>query len=202
MKNPSDQTVQTYRENFVKYLERTPGETLGEFQEWLDSFASHIPREGAIFEIGSASGRDARYFAAQGFTVLCTDIVPEALQRLSSEGFETAEYDFRDAPNSEWVNGFDGVFANATLLHALPDVFENALRNISLLLRRNGVAALSLKTGEGEEISLEKMDAPRYFRYYTELKIREIFSGLPYEVIDVSHAENGKWLHIIVKVQK
>jgi hypothetical protein len=99
-------------------------------------------------------------------------------------------------------NGFDGVFANATLLHAPPDVFENALRNIALLLKSNGVAALSLKTGEGDEISFEKMDAPRYFRYYTELKIREIFSGLLFEVIDVSHAENGKWLHIIVKVQE
>ncbi|MDP1720415.1 MAG: class I SAM-dependent methyltransferase [Candidatus Nanopelagicaceae bacterium] len=168
----------------------------------MDSFASHIPRGGTIFEIGSASGRDARYFAAQGFTVLCTDIVPEALQRLSSEGFETVEYDFRDAPKSEWANGFDGVFANATLLHAPPDVFENTLRNIAFLLKKNGVAALSLKTGEGDEISFEKMDAPRYFRYYTELKIREILSGLPFEVIDVSHAENGKWLHIIVEAQE
>ncbi len=83
MENPSNQTIQTYRENFVKYLERTHGETLGEFKEWLDSFASHIPREGAIFEIGSASGRDARYLATQGFTVLCTDVVPEALQIFS-----------------------------------------------------------------------------------------------------------------------
>ncbi|HUW87086.1 MAG TPA: hypothetical protein VMW30_01720 [Candidatus Paceibacterota bacterium] len=91
MENPSDRTVQTYRENFAKYLERTPSETLGEFKEWLDAFASQL---------------------------------------------------------------------------------------------------------------FEKMDAPRYFRYYTELTIREIFGGLPFEVIGVSQAENGKWLHIIVKVQK
>ncbi len=76
------------------------------------------------------------------------------------------------------------------------------MRNVALLLKSNGVAALSLKTGEGDEISLEKIDAPRYFRYYTEQKIREIFTGLPFEIIDVSQAENGKWLHIIVKVKQ
>lgn len=122
----------------------------------MDSFASHIPKEGVILEIGSASGRDARYFAAKGFKVVCTDIIPEALQKLSEEGFETAGFDFRNEPKPEWTGKFDGFFANTVLLHAPPDVFGNALRNVAVVLKENGVVAFSLKTGEGEEIMLEK----------------------------------------------
>ncbi len=202
MENPSDKTIQTYRQNFGKYVAKTPAEPSGEFKGWMDSFASHIPKDGVIFEIGSATGRDARYFAAKGLKVFCTDIIPEALQKLSDEGFETAEFDFRNEPKPEWAGKFDGFFANAVLLHATPDIFENALRNVSVILKQKAIAAFSLKIGEGEEITLEKMDAPRYFRYHTEPEIRKILSKLPFEIISISHADNDKWLHVIMKNRK
>ncbi len=104
---------------------------------------------------------------------------------------QTAEFDFRNEPKPEWAGKFDGFFANAVLLHAPPDVFENALRNIAVVLKENGVAAFSLKTGEGEEITLEKMDAPRYFRYHTEAEIREILSRLPFEIISFSSSSSA-----------
>ena len=200
--NPCDITIETYRQTFDKYVERTIDESLGEFSEWLDSFAAHIPEGGAILEIGSASGRDARYFASKGLKVICTDVIPEALQKLSDEGFETSEFDFRDTPKPEWAYKFDGFFANAVLLHAPPNVFENALRNIALVLKEGGIAAFSLKAGEGEEMSQEKLDAPRYFRYHTEPEIRGILSKLPFDIISVSHAEQGEWLHVVMKLWK
>jgi SAM-dependent methyltransferase len=201
MGNPSDKTIETYRQNFDKYVERTSAEPSGEFKEWMDSFASHIPKDGVILEIGSASGRDARYFVAKGFKVVCTDVIPEALQKLSDEGFETAEFDFRSEMKTEWAGKFDGFFANAVLLHAPQDVFKNALKNITTVLKENGVVAFSLKIGRGEEITLEKMDAPRYFLYHTEEEIREILSKLPFDIISLTHADNEKWLHVIVKLK-
>ncbi|OIQ81711.1 methyltransferase domain protein [mine drainage metagenome] len=201
LEDPSDLTIDTYRKNFGKYVQRTPEATLGEFRAWLDAFASHIPDQGTILEIGSAAGRDARYFASKGFRVLCTDVIPEALLRLSIEGFETSEFDFRSRPRPEWANSFDGFFANAVLLHAPQEIFENALKNMALVLKRGGVAAFSLKAGEGEEISLEKLEAPRYFRYHSEPEIREVISRLPFEILSITHAEQGKWLHVIMKHQ-
>lgn len=112
------------------------------------------------------------------------------------------EVDFRNEPKPEWTGKFDGFFANAVLLHAPPDVFENALKNVAVVLKESGVVAFSLKTGEGEEMTLEKMDAPRYFRYHTEPEIREILSKLPFEIISISHADNEKWLHVVMKIRK
>ena len=195
----SDMTIQTYRENFDKYVARTGTEPRGEFKELLDFFASCLPAKGSIFEIGSASGRDARYLTERSFKVTCTDVIPEALQRLSAQGFETAEFDFRDDPKPEWISSFDGVFANASLLHASQDIFEDALKNVTLMLKPRGVFAFSLKTGEGEEITTEKMDAPRYFNYHSESEIRGILISLSFEILSLSYAEQGKWLHVIVR---
>ena len=75
MEDLCDITVETYRQTFDKYVERTPDESLGEFSEWLACFVSHIPAGGAILEIGSASGSDARYFASKGLKVICTDVI-------------------------------------------------------------------------------------------------------------------------------
>lgn len=199
MENPNELTIKTYKEGFQKYEDRTPTEASGEFKEWMDNFASHLPENGSILELGSATGRDARYFASKGYKVTCTDIIPEALNKLSEEGFETSEFDFRNEPKEEWINKFDGFFANAVLLHAPQDVFEKAVANISKVLKKNGVAGFSLKTGEGEEITEEKMDAPRYFNYHNEEEIRNLLSTLPFEIVSISHADNDKWLHIIVK---
>ncbi len=192
-------TIETYRSNFDKYVARTGTEPCGEFKDLLDSFASYIPAMGSIFEIGSASGRDARYLASKSFAITCTDVIPEALKRLSEEGFQTEEYDFRNDPKPEWLDNFDGVFANASLLHAPQEIFVNALKNIAMMLKQNGVLAFSLKTGEGEEITSEKMDAPRYFRYHSESEIRETMTSLSFEIISLLHAEQGKWLHVIAR---
>lgn len=196
---PAETTIATYQQHFDRYIERTQPEVSGEFKAWIDNFLSYLPRSGRIFELGSASGRDARYFRKKGYKVMCTDVIPQALERLSADDFETAEFDFRDNPQPEWLGKFDGFFANAVLLHAEPDVFENALHSAATVLKVDGIAAISLKTGEGEEISLEKMDAPRYFRYHNEEELRETLSGMPFEIVDINKADNNKWLHIIMR---
>lgn len=200
MISDSDLTIQTYRENFEKYALKTAVEPSGEFKEWLDLFASLIPDEGKVFEIGSATGRDARYLSAKGFHVTCADVIPDALKQLSEQGFETVEYDFRNDLDPEWIGNFDGVLANASLLHAPQPIFENALGNVALILRAGGVFAFSLKIGEGEEITLEKMDAPRYFNYHSEPEIRRILTNLSFEILSLSNAEQGKWLHVVAKI--
>lgn len=69
-------------------------------------------------------------------------------------------------------------------------------------MNENGVVAFSLKTGEGEEISTEKMDAPRFFKYYSLQELKDILQKLPYEVLSLGHADNEKWLHAILRKQK
>lgn len=199
MENKIDKTVNTYKENFQKYRERTPSEVAGEFKEWEDTFCSNLKEGDKIFEIGSATGRDAKYFKSKGFEVFCTDVIPDALEDLKKEGFETAEFNFKENPKKEWINQFDGFFANAVLLHATQEEFEQNLLNIYNILKKDGIVAFSLKTGQGEEISLEKMDSPRFFRYYEKEELEKILEKYPYQIISLTEVDDNKWLHVILK---
>ena len=199
MKDNLDQTVNTYQENFHKYAERTVAEVSGEFKVWEDEFSSKLPPGGSIFEIGSATGRDDRYLKSKGFRVFCTDVIPQALEDLQKEGFETSEFNFKDKPKDEWKNSFDGFFANAVLLHASQEEFEKSLENIYGILKEGGVVAFSLKTGQGEEVSTAKMDAPRFFKYYQKDELEKILQKYPYEILTLDEADEGKWLHVILK---
>jgi SAM-dependent methyltransferase len=199
MGNLNDETIKTYQENFKKYAEKTPPITSGDFKDWLDLFISLLPKMAKIIELGSATGRDAKYFKSNGFEVFCTDVIPEALENLSKEGFKISIFDFRDDPKNEWTDNFDGLFANAVLLHAPQDIFEKALNNFKRIVKKNGIIAFSLKTGKGEEISIEKMGAPRYFRYHSKDEITKLLSTLNYEIISVKTSSDNKWLRIIIK---
>lgn len=200
--NHYEQTIETYRNNFDKYLQKTVSEPGGEPKAWMDNFLNQLTLGSNILEIGSASGRDARYFVKKGYKVVCTDIIPQALERLSKEGFSTFEFDFRDEPRQDWVNNFDGFFANGVLLHASLEVFKKMINNISVILKDQGFAALSLKAGEGEEITTEKMDDPRYFYYYNEELLEDIFKNSMFEIIDMRRGRDEKWLYLIIKNKK
>lgn len=194
-----DETAQTYRDNFQKYVERTGHEISGDRKVWQDLFLSHLPPNGTILEVGAAFGRDAQYFKSKGYHVVCADIAPEAIEYLKNVGFKAILYDFRSEPERELFGTFDGVFASAVLLHAPSEIFDTALRNISLFVKEGGVIAFSLKTGIGEEITNEKMDAPRYFKYWQLQELEEALSHHPFEISSLVVAREGKWLHAIVK---
>lgn len=166
---------------------------------WLDSFISKLPPNAKILEIGSATGRDARYFASRGFNVTCTDVIPEALSKLEDERFNTELFDFRTPPKPEWIDNFDAYFANGVFVDASQEIFEKNLESISKIVHINGIIGLSFKPGEGEEISNEKVDAPRYFKYYSEEKLREIISRYPFEILDLVYTNEGKWIRLVIK---
>jgi SAM-dependent methyltransferase len=199
LKDLNDITVATYQNNFQKYKDVTPGIITGELKDWIDSFAKLLPENGKVFEIGSATGRDARYLSSLGYEVMCTDVIREALDTLSGEGFSTSPYDFRDLPREEWKGQFDGYLANAVLLHAPQHIFEQTLQYAHSILKRGGIAVIVLKSGMGQEMILDKMGAPRYFKYQNDDSLKMALAKMPFEVISVTHSEPKKWIRVLLR---
>lgn len=198
MEDHRAETIKTYQERYDAYAQSAAPVVKDDFKEWMDEFASCLPPSGSILEFGSATGRDARYFAQLGFNVTCSDVIPQALEALRQDGFTAVYHDLYDEPLPVWLGAFDGFFANAVLLHAEPAAFAKAVSDIAHVLKNGGVAAFSLKAGEGEEVSLEKMSAPRYFRYYTAEILREVLGAHPFTVKSLSYSPDGKWLRAII----
>ncbi|GAA0373496.1 class I SAM-dependent methyltransferase [Bowmanella denitrificans] len=103
---------------------------------------------GHIVDAGCGSGRDARYFAEQGFVVSAFDACAE-LVALAREytGLNVRHCRFMDF---HAVSPVDAVWACASLLHVpltdLPDTFSH----LAAQLAENGLIYCSFKYGEGE----------------------------------------------------
>lgn len=197
--SPQERTIKTYQDNFDLYKEKTPIEVSGEFKFWLDDFIKLLPTNAKVFELGSAHGRDARYLRNAGLNVLCTDIIPQALQELEDDNFEVDTFDFRDKVKEEWLGKFDGVLAKAVFLHATQDAFEQALLKVKSLLKESGSICLTFKIGNGEEIETGKLGGDRYFKYYSEQELKDIFSKhSDLEITNVSETEDKKWIQFVL----
>jgi SAM-dependent methyltransferase len=127
----------------------------------LDAFLQRLDPGARILELGCGGGLDSQAILDRGFQLDPTDGVPEiALQAEARIGrpVRVMRFDELDA-----VDAYDGVWAQACLLHvprvALPDILSLVFR----ALKPGGVHFASFKGGgrEGRDVF------GRYFNYVT-----------------------------------
>lgn len=123
----------------------------------LNRFLEILQPAAHILELGCGSGRDAAAMLARGFQVDPTDGSPEMAAEASRRLDRPVRALLFDELDS--VDRYDGVWANACLLHEpvanLPDV----LARIHRALRAGGWFYASYKAGQGE-------GRDRFGRYY------------------------------------
>lgn len=67
------QTLASYEDNVVAYIEGTPQEVSGDVKKWIDETLNGLPVTSKILEVGSAFGRDASYIESKGCSVQRSD---------------------------------------------------------------------------------------------------------------------------------
>lgn len=127
----------------------------------LDAFLHLLPPGARILELGCGGGRDSEEMLARGFRLDATDGVPE-IARMAEERIgrpvRVMRFDEIDA-----VEEYDGVWAQACLLHVPRPALPGILSLIFRALKGGGVHSASFKGG-----GHEGRDAlGRYFNYLT-----------------------------------
>lgn len=166
----------------------------------LQDFMACLKKNASLLDVGCGSGRDALYFKEQGFQVVVTDMVSEMAEAASKN--LSQDVLARSYFNLGFKNEFDGVWASACLLHCPKSEFMTAIQNIADALRSNGVAYISLKQGEGEDLD----HYGRYFSYYSEQELISLFDDI-YDLsisrlwIDESDFRESKqvWINLFVR---
>jgi len=164
-----DQTIAYYDEHSEEYVERTLDVDL---RPLYDRFLKHIPPGEHILDAGSGSGRDTLYFLERGYEVTAFD-ASEKLATLSSDitGQNTLHLRFQDI---DFRNTFDGIWANASLLHVPPSEINDVIARLTRALKAGGVLFASFKRGEEDYT-----EGGRYFNCYTEESLRTLFNRHP-----------------------
>lgn len=195
MNHANAQTIESYNTHVNEYVDNTVHEVSGTVKDWLNNSLSAIPTTAKILEIGSAFGRDAQYMTHLGYTVQCTDATPAFVNLLHSKGIDATTL---NAITDELPQGLDIVIANAVLLHFTRSDAMHVLDKVYHALNPGGRFAFTLKRGEGDGWSDEKLNAPRYFCYWSESQIRDALQTAGFTAINISN-DDAKWLHIIAK---
>jgi SAM-dependent methyltransferase len=163
-------TLQFYRSN-AAYARRE----ITSRQARLTAFLALLPPGAAILELGCGAGGDTAEMLARGFDVRATDGSPEmaaVAARRVGRSVETLLFHDLDA-----VEAYDGVWANACLLHVPRPELSDVLARIRRALKPAGYFFASYKTGEGDG----RDTLNRYYNYPSPDWLR------------ATYAEAGKW---------
>ncbi|TCR69809.1 class I SAM-dependent methyltransferase [Bosea sp. BK604] len=167
-------------------------------QDRLASFLAALPPGGRVLELGCGAGQDSQAMLARGFDVTPSDGSPELAKQAERRlGRPVRVLLFEDLVES---GAYDGIWANACLLHvpraALPDV----IARIHAALRPGGAFYASFKAGARE--GRDRFD--RYYNYPSADWLKQAYGPERWTRLDISEEMGGgydgeptRWLHAL-----
>ena len=189
-----DTTLSWYRDNAIQYAEETRNSLV---LDALWEFLSRMKEGGTILDYGSGSGRDSAYFLDKGFSVDSLD--GSAEMKAQAERLFGIKVKLASFLSLEEKEKYDGIWAQASILHLEEHDLRVALTLIERALKRDGVFYSSFRKGEE--------DGYENGRWYTNMTERRFLSFLPaslyvekiWESQDVRPGVNRTWLSIICR---
>ncbi|MBD8664965.1 class I SAM-dependent methyltransferase [Rhizobium sp. CFBP 8752] len=188
-----DQTLRFYADNAKAYAGYR--EKANEIR--LEAFLSRLSPGARVLELGCGNGRDSGFMIERGFDVTPTDGVAEMAEQASRRlGRTVAVLRFGDIAS---VAAYDGVWANACLLHTPINDLADILARIHRALRPGGIFYASYKTG-GEEMT----DAiGRYYNNPSRPWLEQAYRTVTWSSLEISTNDGSgyddrptEWLHV------
>lgn len=193
-------TLQTYKNKLQAYVDNTPEKINDAEYPWIDQALSLIPSEGTILEIGSGAGRNARYILERGYKLECTEAIPEFIDAMQQKGISAR---LLNVLTDEVGVQYDMIFANGVIVHFTPAQSEEVFSKVYSALNPGGIFAFSVKMGDGEKWTEEKLGAPRYFYYWKLEELRALAKRSGFKWVAATSGEtslkNASWLYITLR---
>jgi SAM-dependent methyltransferase len=162
----------------------------------LRRFAELLPAGGQVLELGCGGGQDSEALLGLGLDVTPTDGSPElAAEAQKRLGRPVSVLLFEDLVAE---TAFDGVWANACLLHVPRPALAGILARVHRALRPGGAFYASFKAGEAEG----RDRFGRYYNYPDADWLRSAYGAKRWNGLDIDEDLGGgydqeptRWLH-------
>ena len=192
-----DNTASFYDDNAPVYAGRRRRLPL----ERLNEFLAALPPHGAILELGCGGGHDSAYMRSKGYEVTPTD--GSAGMAKEAEKLLGTAVRVMLAEELEAEDAYDGIWAEASLLHVPRATLPDVLQRIHRALKSGGVFHASFKEG-----SAEGHDAfGRYYNYPSPTWLTGLLHKGGWSTVSMAQAAGGgyddqptSWLYL--KAQK
>ena len=193
----NDKTLAYYDNNAEDFYKCTVDV---EFSSVQNLFLSMLKQDSHILDFGCGSGRDARFFIEQGYSVEAVDGSSE-LCKLASEytGITVKKMFFQELAE---VNKYDGIWACSSILHLPVNELEDVMKKMVVALKDKGIIYTSFKYGT--------FSGERNGRFFTDMtedtfalflnKIQSLKVEKQWITSDVRPGRGEeKWLNLILR---
>lgn len=191
-------TIDYYNNNAQAFYDRTISVDITDNYK---RFLKYLEEKSKILDAGCGVGRDTAYFLSKGHAVTAFDASEEMVKFSSKEtGVKVMHSTFQEL---NFENLFDGVWAQASLLHIPYNMTREIYGKIHRSLKSNGIFYASYKYGDNHMES-----SGRDFYNMNESKVMQYFDGL-FNVIElwqeqdnrskVVPSPNAMWLNFILR---
>ncbi len=185
-RNPSSQILETYESITISEYQATAGS----FREgtWdhdvsqnRDALIQAMPRNpGRILDLGCGPGRDMTAFKAEGHEVIGLDATPAFVEMAKqATGCEVWKQTFLALNLPDQF--FDGIFANASLLHVPQVSMVQVLRDLWKALVPQGALVMSMARGDSEGLVSRPL-GQRFVSYWEYQTLAPLVQAAGYRV--------------------
>lgn len=186
-------TIQTYDKSAHAFAQKFMNLDL--YKEKLSSFCKLLQPGAKILDLGCGPGNVAKFLLAanQGFTVLGIDLSEEmvklARQNVPADAVTFKVADIRQLEVAEAE--YDAVIASFCIVHLNDEEAKRLLRDISGMLRNNGLLYLSCMEGNksGFESTSFSDGSQIFFNYYSEEFLRALLIENQLEVLEIARQD-------------
>lgn len=189
-------TLEYYNKKAKDFFDRTVTRDMKLHRE---RFLKYVPASANILDAGCGSGRDTKAFLQDGYSVVAFDAAKEMVV-MSEEvtGQKTLQLRFQDI---NFVHEFNGIWANASLLHVPYNDLREVLERLHCSLKPSGILYASFKKGNHHRQVEE-----RHFYDQDESTFKPLIKGL-FELEDSWDSEDtgiaanttNQWYQVILR---
>ncbi len=181
MQDPYKTTIEVYNrlgKNYLKGISKA-------FPKERTAFIKLFPKNARILDVGCAGGRDSRAFLKSGFRLTGIDlsrVFINAAKKYAPEG----KFLLMDARKLKFPrNSFDGIWANAVLLHIKKEDILKVLRGLHKILKPGGILHVSVKQGKGVKAVAENISQnnERLFTFFRKKEMEKLLKKAGFKII-------------------
>lgn len=165
----------------------------------MKRFLKYLEPGSYLLDAGCGSGRDTKAFLEMGYKMVAFDASEEMVKVSSSvAGQKTLQMKFQDL---DFEKEFEGIWANASLLHVPYDEFRSVLVRLHQALKPSGILYASFKKG-----NQHRQVEDRHFYDQDESTLEPFIDGIFEEVESWDTEDLGKaanttqlWYNVILR---
>jgi SAM-dependent methyltransferase len=155
-------TIDEYQSTAASFREGTWDHDVSQNRQALIAAMPRNP--GRILDFGCGPGRDIVAFQAEGHEVVGLDATPAFVEMAKQAGSgEVWQQNFLNLDLPEQF--FDGIFANASLIHVPQGAMLRVLKDLHRSLVPGGAIVMSLARGDGEGYA-NRLTGQRYTSFW------------------------------------